>query len=117
MAYVNGAVIPVKDSDKETYRKMAADMGALFKKHGALHVFESWGTDVPDGVKTSFPKAVQAEADESVVFSFIVWPSKDAREAGMKALMSDPAVLEMDTDRPFDMSRMLHGGFETIVEI
>ena len=117
MTYVNGAVLAVKDSDKETYRKMATEMGALFKKHGALHVFENWGSDIPDGETTSFPKAVKAEAGESVVFSFIVWPSKAAREAGMKALMSDPAVLDLDTDRPFDISRMMHGGFETIVEL
>jgi len=117
MTYVNGAIIPVKNTDKETYRKMAADMGALFKKHGALHVFENWAQELPDGGKTSFAKAVLLEPGESVVFSFIVWPSKDARESGMKALMSDPAIMEMDNNRPFDMSRMIHGAFDTIVEI
>lgn len=117
MTYVNGAVLAVKDADRETYREMAAGMAALFKKHGALHVHESWGSDVPDGAKTSFPKAVMLEDGESVVFSFIIWPSRPAREAGMKALMKDPALMEMNTDRPFDMTRMIHGGFETIVEV
>lgn len=117
MTYVNCAVLAVKESDKNTYRDMALGMAALFKKHGALHVFENWGNDVPDGVKTSFPKAVQAEAGETVVFSFIIWPSKEAREAGMQAVMSDPALMEMNTQRPFDMTRMMHGGFDTIVEL
>lgn len=117
MTYVNGAVLAVKETDKETYRQMAASMALLFKKYGALQVFESWGVDIPGGVKTSFPQAVEAQAGEAVVFSFIVWPSRDAREAGMEALMSDPVLMDMDTNRPFDMSRMLHGGFETIVEL
>lgn len=117
MTYINGAIIPVKEADKEAYRAMAASMGALFKKHGALHVFESWGVDLADGIKASFPKVVSLEAGEGVVFSFIVWPSKEARETGMKALMSDQALMDMDTNRPFDMTRMIHGGVEAIVEL
>ena len=117
MTYVNGAIIPVKDSDKKVYSQMALAMAELFKKHGALQVFESWGSDIPEGVETSFPKAVKLEAGESVVLSWIVWPSKEAREAGMKTLMSDPVLLDMDNDRPFAMDRLIHGGFDTIVQV
>jgi len=113
MTYINSAVLAVKEADKETYREMAAGMAALFKKHGALHVFENWGS----GDVNSFGKAVDLQPGEMVVCSFIVWSSKEARDTGMKAVMSDPAVMEMNTERPFDASRMLHGGFDTIVEL
>ena len=116
MTYINSAVLAVKDSDKDTYREMAAGMAALFKKHGALHVFENWGSDETGSTANGFAKAVSLQAGETVVCSFIVWPSKPAREAGMKTLMSDPAIMEMSNDRPFDAARMLHGSFETIVE-
>ena len=112
MTYVNSAVLAVKEADKDTYREMAAGMAGLFKKHGALHVFENWGSDA-----TAFGKVVDLQPGETVVCSFIVWPSKEARDAGMQAVMNDPVLMEMDTDRPFDAARMLHGGFDTIVEL
>ena len=115
MTYVDGFVVPVKTANKETYRRHAATAAAVFKEHGALHVVECWGDSVPDGKLTSFPMAVKKEADETVVFSWIVWPSKAAHETGMKAAMSD-ARLQTGA-MPFDGKRMIFGGFETIVDV
>ena len=64
MTYINSAVLAVKDSDKETYREMAAGMAALFKKHGALHVFENWGSDETGSTANGFAKAVSLQAGE-----------------------------------------------------
>ena len=94
-----------------------AEMGApIFKEHGALKVVECWGDDIPDGKVTSFPMAVKKEADEDVVFSWIVWPSKAARDAGNKKVFEDPRMQMPPDGMPFDGKRMIIGGFEVMLE-
>ena len=117
MNYVDGYVIAVPTVKKEAYRKLAEAMVPLFKDHGALSVTECWGDDVPDGKVTSFPMAVKAASDETVVFSWVTWPDKVTRDTGMKAAMEDPRMAEMDpANMPFDGQRMIFGGFEAIVD-
>jgi len=89
MAYVDGYVVPVPTGNKEAYRKVAEDASVVFKEHGATHVVECWGNDVPDGKVTDFRRAVAAEEGENVVFSWIVWPDKATRDAGMEKAMKD----------------------------
>ncbi len=116
MAYVDGFVVAVPSDKKEaflTHARIAAD---IFKEHGALEVRECWGDDVPDGKLTSFPKAVQRAPGETVVFSWIVWPSKGARDAGWAAMMEDPRMSEDANPMPFDGKRMIFGGFESVLE-
>ena len=81
-----------------------------------LKVVECWGDDVPDGKLTSFPLAVQRKADETVVFSWIVWPSKSVRDAGMAKVMVDPRMKPDVNPMPFDGKRLIYGGFEVLVE-
>ena len=73
--------------------------------------------DVPDGELTSFPMAVKAKPGEVIVFSWIEWSSKEARDKGMEACMADPIFNDDTMDMPFDGARMLIGGFETILEV
>jgi len=115
MSYVDGFVIPVQAGKKEDYRAIASKAAPIFKEHGAIHVVECWGDDLPEGKVTDFKRAVKAEAGENVVFSWIVWPSKTARDAGNKKVMEDPRM-KMDGDMPFDMQRMFFGGFEVLVD-
>jgi uncharacterized protein YbaA (DUF1428 family) len=119
MSYIDGFVVPVKTSRKQEYAEGAAKMSKRYLEWGATAVFECWGDDVPDGKVTDFKRAVAAEPDETVVFSYVVWPSKEAREAGNKKMMEDPEIKkEMETpDPPFSMKRMIYGGFAPIVEI
>ena len=115
MSYIDGFIVPVKTNRKQEYVELAKTMATLCKEYGATLLMESWGDDVPDGKVTDFKRAVAAEADETVVFSFVVWPSKEAREAGNKKMMSDPRM-KMDPNGPANMKRMIWGGFSTIVE-
>jgi uncharacterized protein YbaA (DUF1428 family) len=85
MTYVDGFLLAVPTGRKDRYLEVARDAAAVFRKHGALSVVENWGDDVPDGKETSFPMAVKLKPDETVVFSWIAWPTKEARGTGMQA--------------------------------
>lgn len=113
MTYVMGAVIPVPTSGKQAYIDQAKIAAEVFKDLGALSVFEGWGPDVPPGEVTDFRRAVQLKENETVVFSYVVWPSKEVFEAAMPKMAEDE---RMAGGMPFDGKRMIFGGFETIFE-
>jgi len=115
MSYVDGFVAAVPTANREAYKRHAQDAAAVFKEHGALAVVECWGDDVPEGKLTSFPMAVKRQADETVVFSWVTWPSRQARDAGMKKVMADPRVQPDTNPMPFDGKRLIYGGFEVLV--
>lgn len=116
MSYVDGFVAAVPNANRERYREHAALAAEVFKAHGAEKIVECWGDDVPEGKLTSFSMAVKREDDETVVFSWIVWPSKEAREAGCKAVMSDPRMQPDVNPMPFDGKRLIYGGFTVLME-
>jgi uncharacterized protein YbaA (DUF1428 family) len=116
MTYVDGFVAAVPNANRDAFRKHAQDAARVFKEYGALKVVECWGDDVPDGEVTSFPMAVKRKQDESVIFSWILWPSRQARDEGMKKVMEDPRLQPDKNPMPFDGKRMIYGGFEVIVE-
>lgn len=110
MNYVDGFVLAVPTASKEAYIQCATAAAAVFKENGALKVVECWGDDVPEGKLTSFPMAVKCEADETVVFSWILWPSRKARDEGMAKAMADPRLQPDVNPMPFDGKRMIFGG-------
>jgi uncharacterized protein YbaA (DUF1428 family) len=116
MSYIDGFVIPVPNANRDAFIKHASKYDAIFVEYGAIRVLECWADDVPDGQVTDFRRAVQATADESVVFSLVEWPSKAARDAGMDKFMSDPRMQEA-ADCPFDGKRMIFGGFAPVVDM
>jgi uncharacterized protein YbaA (DUF1428 family) len=116
MAYIDGFVAAVPTQNRDAYRKHAEMAAPIFKEHGALKLVECWGDDVPDGKVTSFPMAVRKKDDETVVFSWIVWPSKQCRDEGMKKVMTDPRIQPDVNPMPFDGKRLIFGGFEVLVE-
>jgi len=116
MHYVDGFVAAVPTANRESYLRHAQAAAAVFKEHGAVGVVECWGDDVPDGKLTSFPLAVQRKPDETVVFSWITWPSRAARDEGMKRSMADPRLQPQANPMPFDGKRLIYGGFQMIVQ-
>ncbi len=111
MAYVDGFIVPVPKDKKEEYRKMAELGQKVWKEHGAIDYVECFGDDVPYGELTSFPRAVQAKDDEIVVFSWIVYRSREERDAINKKVMNDPRMTGSMETMPFDGKRMIFGGF------
>jgi len=121
MSYIDGFVIAVPTTNKQKFIEHARRSDSIFTDFGATRVVECWADDVPEGKITDFGKAVQATADESVVFSWIEWPDKETRDAAMQTMMSDGFDDErMDSEKypmPFDGKRLIFGGFEPIIEL
>lgn len=117
MTYVDGFAAAVPTVNKEVFRRHAEEAGAVFKEYGALNVVECWGDDVPEGEITSFAKAVSCQEGETVVFSWVTWPSREARDEGMAKVMGDPRVQPDVNPMPFDGTRLIFGGFEPIVDL
>ena len=114
MSYIDGFVIPVPAGNKEAYRAAALKAVEVFKRCGAIRVVECWGDDVPDGKVTDFKRAVDAKEGETVVFSWIEWPSKEVCDKVNKEMREDPAMKDMDM--PFDGKRMIYGGFAPLLD-
>ncbi len=117
MNYIDGLVAAVPAANREKFTRHAGEMALLFKEYGALQVVDCWGDDVPEGKLTSFTMAVQRKEDESVVFSWIVWPSRAVRDEAWKKCMADPRMESGGKAMPFDGKRMIFGGFQIVSQV
>lgn len=115
MSYVDGFVAAVPTANKEAYRKHAEAAAIVFKEYGALGLVECWGDDVPQGKINSLHTAVLRKDDETVVFSWTMWPDKATRDTGWQKIMADPRMQPDANPMPFDGSRMIYGGFDVLV--
>jgi Uncharacterized conserved protein len=121
MAYIDGFVIAVPKANKQKFIEHANKGDSVFAELGATRILECWGDEVPDGTVTDFRRAVQANDDEAVVFSWIEWPDKATRDAAMgkmeELMKSDPRINPEKNPMPFDAKRMIYGGFAPIVTL
>ena len=119
MSYVDGFVVPVPEKNLAAYRRLARKAGRIWMEHGALEYVECVADDVKPGKTTSFPQSVKLKADETVVFSWIIFKSRVHRDRVNKKVMADPRLAKMMDPKtlPFDGKRMIYGGFRTIVEL
>jgi len=113
--YVDGFIIPVPKKNLKAYTKMAQLSAKVWRKCGALQYVESVGDDVPKGKITSFPKSVKLKSSEVAVLGYAVYKSRKHRDQVMKKVMSDPSLIKMWDNMPFDGMRMVWGGFKSIV--
>ena len=116
MSYVEGFVIAAPTANKQEVIDFSARMDPIFLEYGATRVVECWGDDVPHGKLTDFHRAVAARDDETVMFSWVEWPDKATRDAGMKKMMEDPRM-DPSNPMPFDGKRMIFGGFATVLAL
>ena len=119
MAYVDGFIVAVPKKNLAAYKKMATLAGKVWMEHGALEFKECVADDVKPGKWTSFPQSVKLKPVEDVVFSYIVYKNRAARDKINKKVMEDPRLNDMmkGKDMPFDGKRMIYGGFETLVDM
>jgi uncharacterized protein YbaA (DUF1428 family) len=115
MSYVDGFILAVPKSNLDAYKALARKGGEVWKEHGALAYVECVADDVPYGEVTSFPRAVQAKDDEVVIFSWVVYASRQSRDEVVAKVMADPRL--KGTDMPFDGKRLIYGGFQPFLEL
>ena len=115
--YVDGFVLPVPKANIEAYRRIAEEAGKVWREYGALDYVECVADDVKPGEVTSFPQSVKLEPDETVVFAWIVYESREHRDRVNEQVMKDPRMTGMDPkSMPFDGKRMMWGGFKVLVQ-
>jgi len=116
MNYVDGFVVPVPKKNLQAYRRMALKAGKIWMEYGAIQYVECLGDDVKPGKLTSFPRGVKLKANETVVFSWIVFKSREQRDRINKKVMKDPRLAGMMDLKtlPFDGKRMIYGGFKVM---
>jgi uncharacterized protein YbaA (DUF1428 family) len=117
--YVDGFVVPVPTDKLDAYRRISRKAGKIWREYGALEYIECVADDVKPGKLTSFPQSVKLKANETVVFSWIVYTSRKQRDSVNAKVMADPRLAEMMDPKtmPFDGKRMFWGGFKTLVEL
>lgn len=119
--YVDGFLIPIKAENIERYTEIAQKAGELWKKYGALDYIEAAGDDLEQENMVSFKKSADAKDGETVIFSFIVYESKEERNRINALVMEDEEMKQMmkscSDEQSFDYTRMAYGGFKAIVEI
>ena len=116
--YIDGYVFPIPTEQLDAYQKLASAIAAIWLEHGALAYREGRCVD-PDFPGTAdFPSQLACGADETIVFGWIVFPSREARDAAHERVAADPrvAALMAAQDTGFDASRMVYGGFRSFVE-
>lgn len=117
MPYVDGFVLAVSKANLEAYKEMARIAGEVWMELGALSYVECIGDDVPYGEFTSFPRSVQATDEEVVIFSWITYPDRKARDEILAKVMTDPRMKPQQENMPFDGKRMIYGGFEAFLTL
>jgi uncharacterized protein YbaA (DUF1428 family) len=117
--YVDGFVIPIPKDKVDEYKRIAEKAGGIWKEHGALEYWECLGDDLDVKDMVSFKKAANTEENETVVFSWIVYESREHRDKVNAAVMADPRINDMmqKGSEPFDCKRMAYGGFRKLVKI
>jgi TetR/AcrR family transcriptional regulator, transcriptional repressor for nem operon len=113
--YIDGYVMVVPQANKAAFMEHVQQSIPIYKEHGALRVVDCWADDLPSGRVNTYGHAVQLEEGEAVVFSWIEWPFKAMRDAAWPLILRDPRMHPDHNPMPFDMKRMLRGGFQTIV--
>jgi uncharacterized protein YbaA (DUF1428 family) len=118
MSYVDGYLLVVKKKNLAAYRRLAMKAGKIWREHGALAVWENAGDDLDKPFGIPYGKLLKVKRDETVIFSWVVFKNRAARNKINKKVMEDSRFDDMDMKTmPFDMKRMSSGGFKPLVAL
>ena len=117
--YLDGFVLPVPKKKLAAYWRMAQKASRIWKEYGALDYKECVGDDLNVKMGLPFPRVIKNKPNETIVFAYILYKSRAHRDSVCAKLMKDPRLAEMCNDKnsPFDVNRMLYGGFKVIVSL
>ena len=116
MSYVDGYILPVPSKSLRAYKRMAEMGRKIWTKHGALDYKECAGDDLVSKWGTPFTRMMKLKRGETVVFAYIVYKSRAHRDSVNKKVMKEMDAMGAPKDMPFDVKRMVYGGFKTLVE-
>ena len=116
--YVDGYVIAVPKKNLKAYSRMAKEAGKIWREYGALDYKECAADDLNWKYGVPFGRLMKVKPGETVLFSYVVFKSRAHRDKVNGKVMKDPRIENMcdPKDMPFDVKRMVYGGFKTIVE-
>jgi uncharacterized protein YbaA (DUF1428 family) len=115
MGYVDGYLLPVPKKNLKTYIRMARLGRKMWRKHGALDYQECVGDDLKPKWGTPFPQMMKLKPGETVVFSYIVFKSRAHRDRVNAQVTKEMEKMGEPKEMPFDMKRMVYGGFKILV--
>lgn len=121
--YIDGFAFPIAHNHLEEYKKVAKQVAAIWKEHGALAYFEYIGEDLELEGTRSFPMTLAAQEDETIIFGWLAFESQDARNLANKKVATDPRMIDLITPLThpsriiFDAKRMLYGGFQSFIQL
>ena len=119
--YIDGFALPIPLNHLNEYRVAAEKVAEIWKEHGALAYFEYVGDDMRLEGTSSFSEALGAEENETIVFGWVVFESRESRDRANKLVSSDPRMVDLidPLTNPnkiiFDPKRMLYGGFKSLI--
>ena len=113
--YIDGFLLPIETSKLDEYKAIAQSAGAVWKEHGALDYCECVGDDLETEHFVSFKNIINTKENETVIFSWIIYPSREERDRINAAVIADPRM--QNFSMPFDGSRVGFGGFKELVHV
>jgi len=116
MTYVDGFILPLKKKNLAAYKRIARKASKIWREHGALEYFECIGDDMAVKGMLPFPKVISTLPGETVIFSWVIYKSRAARDRANAKIMKDPRLLKMASTMPFDCARMAYGGFKVLIK-
>lgn len=119
--YIDGFALPIPINHLNEYRVAAEKVAEIWKEHGALAYFEYVGDDMKLEGTSSFSEVLGAKEDETIVFGWVVFESRESRDRANKLVSSDPRMVDLidpltnPNKMIFDPKRMLYGGFKLLI--
>lgn len=115
--YIDGFVHAIPHSKLDQYKRLVVEVAEVWRKHGAIDYWECVGDDLYLEGTRSFTDLVSATEKESVLFGWVVFESREARDLANEKVAADPKMAELmaAADVGFDAERMAYGGFQPFV--
>jgi uncharacterized protein YbaA (DUF1428 family) len=115
--YVDGFVLPIPRDRLNDYQRLAQAAAEIWKEHGALDYREYVGDDLKLEGTRSFTDLIAATEEDTIVFGWVDFDSREARDLANAKVAADPRMAELvaSSNSGFDAKRMVYGGFQLLV--
>ena len=115
--YIAGFVLPIPRDRLSDYKRVVEEVAKIWKEHGAIDYREYVGDDMGLEGTRSFTDLVASTKDEAIVFGWVLFDSREARDLANEKVANDPRMAELigSSDTGFDAERMAYGGFVPLV--